>query len=1000
MNNKKVQKEPKILQSFCVCLLISFTFCIFGPLDLYYSNINEFWFSLNDLVISLLPVFLVVFSLLLVLFLVTKGKLHQNLLAIVFGLGIATYLQGNYMVVNYGNLNGQEIDWGQYKIWSVFNTLIWLICIILPLVFLRMKRVKSSIYKKTITFIPVFILSIQIVTLSVLFISNNGKSDNVKNSFYLSGQGKFNLSKEENVVVFVLDTFDAGLFSEVISEYPEYMKKFVGFTYFENTLGTYPRTRGAMPFILTNQYNINEMKFSDYIKDSFEKTEFYRDLNSYGFDTRIYTSTSFIDGRQNAVIQNIVLEKPTVSSYGKLSELMYRLTAYRYMPHVLKKNFWMYSGDFDQLKTYNRSKEKTYQITGPDGQYSSDYNFYQEMLDKGVKCDSDQKAFRLYHLNGAHVPFTIDRNIQYAVKKDATEIEQALGVLNIVCEYLDQLREIGLYDNTTFVVLADHGYRDMSQNPMLMVKRPNVNTPFSISRAPVSLEDLHATIMQQITDDYSRYGRSAFDIPEQESRIRRFLLYPWIDDSNQDFLLPLTEYFFSGAANDITSAFKTGRVYTENGIVHEEKPLYTLGKELFFDNEAQQYFEYGICDGDENGFAWSIGLKSKIAIPLKIEQKHDLKVYFGVASTLGNQRVIAYANDQYLGQKDVDSSFFSFTIPQEYLINDLLQIELEYPNAQTPNRINPDAKDYRTIDISFTIAISYKSMKIDVFKIHEFADNKMIIEFNKDGNCNDFIDDGWWEQEEHHRWASKEASFIFKTDTPQDIKLSIDYFSFAHSGETVVYYNDNEIDILSANDNEKTIILPAKYYNEKGVQKVSFKTPKAVSPQNVNANKDTRVLGVGVKKIILEKVNENSSMLSFSDDSLLIDFSNVGNNEFYLEDGWWEQEEHHRWAGKEASFAFKTDTSQDIRLSIDYFSFAYSGETVVYYNDNEIDILSANDNEKTIILPAKYYNEKGVQKVSFKTPKAVSPKSVNANNDTRDLGIGVIKIALEKVKRE
>ncbi len=981
--------RKKTLQSLGVSLLVAFTFCIFGPLELYYSNASELWFLPIDMVISTIPVFILLFCCSMIILLLFKGKGYRNAIALMLGGGIALYVQGNLMNVNYGSLNGTEIDWSKYKVWAFINTAIWIILILGPVFFANFKKLKETVFDRIVTAVPLFLVALQVVTLTTLILMNTNTS---KNEFYLSNQDKFELSKNKNVIVFVLDTFDGGLFSEIIEKHPDYKDKFSDFTYFENTLSAYPRTKGALPFILTGKYNENTMPFSDYIKDSYQKTDFYRDLAANGFDTRIYTQLNFVDGQQNKVINNIIQEQPQVSSHVKLSELMYRLTAYRYMPHLLKQNFWMYSGDFEQLKTFASNEEKNYNILSTDGQYSQDYNFYREMLDKGIGDGNNMNTFRLYHLNGVHVPFNINEKIEYAANGTATEEGQALAVLNIVSDYIDQLKKLGIYDNTTFIVLGDHGYRDMSQNPMLMVKKAGQHESFTTSNAPVSQEDLQATIMQQVTGDYKKYGRSVFDISESESRERRYLLYQWIDDSNQNYLLPLTEYSFSGNANDISSARKTGQIYTKDGILQVKVPTYTFGKVLSFgnDNEAQQYFEYGISNADDGAaWAWSLGSRSKIVIPLEKKPESDVKVRFDIAGVLNdNQSVKIYINGSYMGEQNVTTSL-DILVPNHFVQDKQLEIVLEYSDAQTANRINSENQDFRTI------AIMYKSMVINTFELQTFSDKTLVIGFNKGGNSESFIESGWWEQEDQHRWVGKEASIIYKMDTPQNIKMSMDYFTFPESGETEVYYNGTKIGNVSIDGGSTTMFLPAKYFNDNGIQRITFKAPGAVSPKSIKKNEDSRVLSIGVKTLKLEKVDK-SSIPALSDQPLTIGFEKDGNNTSFIENGWWEQEETHRWAAKEASIIFRMDAPQDIEMSIEYFSLPESGETEVYYNGTKIDSLKIDEKQKTIILPAKYCIKDDIQRISFKTPSAISPKSIGKNEDTRILSFGVTKIKLEK----
>ena len=81
----------------------------------------------------------------------------------------------------------------------------------------------------------------------------------------------------------------------------------------------------------------------------------------------------------------------------------------------------------------------------------------------------------MIHLAGTHAPYTLDRAGRPA-EGESTYVDQGIGVLNIVAEYLRDLKDSGLYDEATIVVTADHGEWYLADEitgptaPMLMVK--------------------------------------------------------------------------------------------------------------------------------------------------------------------------------------------------------------------------------------------------------------------------------------------------------------------------------------------------------------------------------------------------------------------------------------------------------------------------------------------------------------------------------------------------
>jgi len=195
--------------------------------------VSEFWFDLNDVLYIVGISFLLSFFVLLVLSLLIPKKLIDVFLVLIFSIGFALYIQGNFINLDYGVLDGTEINWDNFGFSGTLNTIIWVLCVVVPLIIMKIWKKKAI---KILKMISLIIVSVQVVTTGVLLLSvNTSKSD-----ITVTDINQFSLSKDKNSIVFILDTFDSSYFNKIINEYPEYKEKLIGFTYFKNTLGTYP----------------------------------------------------------------------------------------------------------------------------------------------------------------------------------------------------------------------------------------------------------------------------------------------------------------------------------------------------------------------------------------------------------------------------------------------------------------------------------------------------------------------------------------------------------------------------------------------------------------------------------------------------------------------------------------------------------------------------------------------------------------------------------------
>jgi hypothetical protein len=93
----------------------------------------------------------------------------------------------------------------------------------------------------------------------------------VKGTYYLSMEKMFELSSENNIIVFILDSFDSEIFSRLLKAYPDLHSSLDGFTYYPDAVGVYPSTIYAMPQIPTGACYERDQKFSEFINRSWKK---------------------------------------------------------------------------------------------------------------------------------------------------------------------------------------------------------------------------------------------------------------------------------------------------------------------------------------------------------------------------------------------------------------------------------------------------------------------------------------------------------------------------------------------------------------------------------------------------------------------------------------------------------------------------------------------------------------------------------------------------------
>lgn len=693
MQNSMNKKDKKLLIS--VVLLLNITFFLFGPVEYYLTNTSEIWFPLKGIIGILLLITILSSAIIFFLLYILPSNLQIIFSCLVFSLGLALYLQGNYMNPSYGLLNGQSILWSKYTIYGIINTVIWVIIFIVPLVLLKINR--NKLLSKMMTYVSVFIILIQVVTMSTLLFTTDGlKEKSSSSGIGITTKDLFTFSENDNVLVYILDTFDAKYMDELVANNSDLVDAvFEDFVYYGDTLGAYPTTKGALPQILTGKWYNNETPYSQYIKEAWNNAYLYSDLIKKGYNIGIYTDHLYVPSEKKDLIVNLT---EAVDSYklegfdnvSGVTRLFYKMVAFKYFPHYLKPYFVTYSGDLDAFK------ESGVYTT------SNDFLFYEMLKNDGIKVQS-QNVFKISHLLGAHPPYIM--NADTLKVKESTAIEQCKGVLNIINTLFKELKHAGIYDKSTIIIMADHGDGSlMGQNPLFMVKDRDYKGKLKLSNLPVSYEDLPLIFSNALTNPaVNQYISSSIPMDRQ----RQFCYYDWFTDGSwdKDNLPPITKYVMSGGIKDFSTAKIHQKImYDENGNPIITK--YKLGSKIEFGeyskekNHINQYALYGFSRG-EGDSSWSLGKESCLNIPLEDIPKNDLVLQINFSYILGKkQNLKIYVNDILLSDETVNTLSRSYNIPSSIIKDKNLQLKFQYPNAATPESLGM-GDDSRILAYSF-----------------------------------------------------------------------------------------------------------------------------------------------------------------------------------------------------------------------------------------------------------------------------------------------------------
>ena len=498
-------------------IVAGFVLGVVVPIGVYIGNAADFPQMTVGYMFQICGFTWVGFALIFFFSFVIAGLLHRKFLcvwmAIVSALILMLYVQGNFINIKYPVLDGKEIPWGTMHVQGVINTAIWIV-IGLGVAFASFRALMRD---KGWYVLCVWVFgSYCALVCGMRVVSLNVENAEEKKPVQFTTKGFFHVAEERNLIVFIVDTLDKNLMDKVLRANPEVKDWFSDFAWYRNTIGRFPTTKGAVPHIITGVANDNSRPFSAYKDYAYTHSVFLNRAAQLGFDINIYVHSVFAPSVDAATelpkLCNVSWKKPPFSEhYNDFAEI-YDGAVFSYLPHYLKR-FYM------QLSWPRMEVQNGLVVGGENPSVGNSDRIEADLFDFEKRCGrlelQSGKNFKIYHLRGVHVPdYTIDK---------------AMACLSAIAAYVKELKRLGVYDRTSVIILADHGYIT-NENPLFMCNHQGEN--FKIVKKPFSYDGLSSVFNQGLE-------KSTVEVPRFPGA-RQFTYYSW-DGSWSSRYLPKLE---------------------------------------------------------------------------------------------------------------------------------------------------------------------------------------------------------------------------------------------------------------------------------------------------------------------------------------------------------------------------------------------------------------------------------------------------------------------------
>ncbi len=545
--------KDRLFTALFPALALSFILFFFGPLDLSHSAKAYVDYTVPEIFPFSLKVWGMIFAVLFLISWIPGGKLHVWLSSLFAGLAAAFYIQGNWLNIDLGALDGTAVAWQNYGDNALAGFAVFVMIVLIPYLVRFFSR---KAWKAYVIFTSVLLLIMQLVPLGMMLTAEFREAPAAEYHYRTAKEKEFTLGSE-NIVVFILDHFNPEHLAITLDQYPDMLDPFQDFTYFDNFNTEYLGTFPAAAYLLTHEPYDSGIPVKDWFRKAWgsdDARDFYGQMRENGWTTRVFNNVRYAAGsleNEYGLISNAekVPGNPAYTINSTTYRKLIKLSFYRYFPLIMKAPFRIYTADLNGMKNIPEA-ERSWNAVESIGKY----------LDERLSIEKDTKVYTTYHWPGTHEPFTLDVNGRTAVHSVGFP-EQLYGQMYVISEYIQQMKDYRIYDDSTVIITADHGNYAYPHAVFFIKPAGQRQEKMNRNHAPVSQSDFMALIADMAGLEKDRFGRSFFDFSEDEERLRCSSVR-WLDPD-----LPAIR---GRAANAMKEYCYTGDVETLHRMVETE----------------------------------------------------------------------------------------------------------------------------------------------------------------------------------------------------------------------------------------------------------------------------------------------------------------------------------------------------------------------------------------------------------------------------------------------
>ncbi len=547
----------RLLLAFLPALAVSFTLFFFGPLDLICGNRNNVSYSALQVMPSAALIMGIAFVVMVLAASVPGGKVHAFLVSCYAGTALAVYIQGAFLNPDLGTMDGHTVNWPSFSTMMLVNLAVWFVILLIPHM---IHYFSNRFWRKFVMVLCGALILMQAVSLGVKLKEQADADRAASKKYYLSAENMLKAGQKNNIAVFLLDTVSNDDLDAMLKKYPDALDLFHDFTRYGNANTHYMYTVPSLVNLLTGQvWDAENVHIADYMNGAWgseEGASFFQKLADGNYERDIYMLLPEAAG-DPAVLKNAFSNLKLSDQHYEIDRQalikLIKLSFYRYFPLTMKPFFVIYTSDINNL------------VKHPDAM-ENEWDFVYRMNESPLTKGSAENVFHFYYLQGSHLPYRLDERGHVVSSELAPEFgvnysemeDQLAGFFYLIGEYIRQLKEMGLYEQSGIIILADHGNNSelsADHQPVYLVKMPGEkHDKLTAGPAQITIQDcFRADVLAMTGYDGTQWGLPSNVMPEDpvERWSRVFARDDQFPDIPGSKFNVMREFRYSGDGDDL-----------------------------------------------------------------------------------------------------------------------------------------------------------------------------------------------------------------------------------------------------------------------------------------------------------------------------------------------------------------------------------------------------------------------------------------------------------------